>query len=388
MSWKSQMGPASFRGVKFHVENAEFGGGRRTVEHEYPLRDDPFVEDLGRKARSFPVEGYVVGDEYIAARDALITELEKSGPGELVHPYFGTRRVAVVSFRVRESVDRGGMSQISIEFVETPAQPVNPAATVNAPAKLAASASVAKLSVGEEFLAKYNPGPLLDSAADGLRSATLAVSNVLGKVTTAEQKLARITHEAARLRSVAGSIVSVPADVLSTIQDLIEEFDDGLSSAVLLAIYGFDMGVRPVGTTPNRVQEQTNFDAMQMLVQRLVVIQAASLAPEFPFESFEQATAYRSKLTDMLDEQAEIVSDDTFPALLQVRADLTNAVPGEAGDLPRLLKYTPPVTLPSLVLAHQLYGDVSKEQDLIARNRIRNPVYVVGGNELEVLSNG
>jgi prophage DNA circulation protein len=45
--------PASFRGVIFHVETGGKSSGRRTVTHEYPKRDDPYAEDMGRVARHF-----------------------------------------------------------------------------------------------------------------------------------------------------------------------------------------------------------------------------------------------------------------------------------------------------------------------------------------------
>jgi len=54
---------ARFRDVPFFVDVAEREGGRRTVPHVFPLRDKPFIEDMGRALRMFPVEGYVVGDD-------------------------------------------------------------------------------------------------------------------------------------------------------------------------------------------------------------------------------------------------------------------------------------------------------------------------------------
>lgn len=47
MSWKNKLRPASFRGASFGVESHQTEQGRRTQVHEYPGRDDPYVEDLG-----------------------------------------------------------------------------------------------------------------------------------------------------------------------------------------------------------------------------------------------------------------------------------------------------------------------------------------------------
>ena len=79
MPWHERMGPASFRDVRFYVDVAELAGGRKTVQHEYPLRDDAYVEDLGRRGRAFSIDGYVIGPEYFTQRDALLKALEQSG---------------------------------------------------------------------------------------------------------------------------------------------------------------------------------------------------------------------------------------------------------------------------------------------------------------------
>ena len=68
-------------------------GGRKTVTFEYPQQDIPFVEDLGRRGRRYRMEGVVIGDDYLAQRDTLITALEAAGAATLVHPYLGTKFV-------------------------------------------------------------------------------------------------------------------------------------------------------------------------------------------------------------------------------------------------------------------------------------------------------
>ena len=55
--WKMRLRAASFRGVPFGVTADESEGGRRTVTHEFPQRETPYVEDLGgapRRARLLP----------------------------------------------------------------------------------------------------------------------------------------------------------------------------------------------------------------------------------------------------------------------------------------------------------------------------------------------
>ncbi len=55
-------------------------------------------------------------------------------------------------------------------------------------------------------------------------------------------------------------------------------------------------------------------------------------------------------------------------------------------DLARIVSSTPARTEPALLIAHRLYGDASRADEIIARNKIAHPLFVPGGTPLEVLS--
>src|SRR5579884_3633090 len=138
MAWQSNLRPASFRGVAFLWDGHELAGGRRLAEFEFPLRDQPFLEDLGRRLRRYSLIGYVLGDDYFAQRDALLQALEQQDTaGTLVHPYLGTVQVRPLDFRLRESQAEGRLARFQMEFVEdgplpSPVTAVDTAGAVNA----------------------------------------------------------------------------------------------------------------------------------------------------------------------------------------------------------------------------------------------------------------
>ncbi len=385
MNWRDSMGPASFRGVQFFVDTSERTGGRRNVLHEYPFRDNPFSEDLGRGARGFQVEGYVFGDEYFTDRDALITALEKEGPGELVHPYYGTRQVALAGpFRVRESAREGGIAQFAIEFVETLGTDNDVIASqVDAAGSVRASALAARAASQTQFTTGFTVGPFMDSVTTAVQNVAASIDGLLGGLTLATQVQATLTARLGALSDNAAELVQNPDDLYLSLVGVFELIDD---ITFLTRAYGFDPGTRPPATTANRALEQACFDALTLVTQRLVVVRAAELLPDQEFDSYDTAVAQRNAVAELLDDQAETASDDTYPALLQLRADIIKAVPGLDSDLPRLVVYTPPVTVPSLVLTHRLYGALDLEQDVVSRNHIRHPGFVAGGRSLEVLS--
>src|SRR4051812_3571767 len=79
--WLKTLWPASYKGVPFYVEWDEEEGRRRIVEHEFPMRDDPFLEDLGEGVRHYRVDAYVASDGADGEAAAVIAVCAMRGPG-------------------------------------------------------------------------------------------------------------------------------------------------------------------------------------------------------------------------------------------------------------------------------------------------------------------
>lgn len=117
-TWRDNLRPASFRGVEFHVSAGSRSSGRRGIEFEYPKRDDPYFEDLGRIARRWSVTGYVLGSNYQRQANALCAALEAIEPGNLVHPTMGTMRVVCQPYTRTEKKTEGGYAEFDMIFLE------------------------------------------------------------------------------------------------------------------------------------------------------------------------------------------------------------------------------------------------------------------------------
>ena len=113
-----QLRRASFRGVPFEVTSSNLSIGRRTQTFEYPQRDDPFTEDMGRSKRTIRITAFVVGYDYIARMKRLIAACEKPGSGRLIHPWLGSMEVTPtdLSAPVFES---NRIASVSLTFVES-----------------------------------------------------------------------------------------------------------------------------------------------------------------------------------------------------------------------------------------------------------------------------
>lgn len=116
--------PASWRGVPFEVNGDDAEFGRHVVVHEFPQRDKPYVEDLGRKVRKFKLDAWVCahkdnGFDPWPQRDALIEAIEAGDVGTLVHPFWGSLQGYIVDVQVKQtSTTNGGYVNLQMEFVE------------------------------------------------------------------------------------------------------------------------------------------------------------------------------------------------------------------------------------------------------------------------------
>lgn len=116
--WRARLRPASFRGVPFHVEVGGRSAGRRLAFHEYPKRDTPYTEDLGRRGLAIPVTGYCIGPYFLDERDELLDALDAEGAGTLVHPTLGEFLVKVGPCASQERRERGGYVEFEMQFFE------------------------------------------------------------------------------------------------------------------------------------------------------------------------------------------------------------------------------------------------------------------------------
>ena len=129
--------PAHFSGRMFHVESGGRETGRSIVLHEFPKKDFPYAEDMGRRAVEFSVRGYCIQypsdttvalyqRDYTVARDLLVERLEQGGAGQLQLPMQAPMIVACSRYRLTEEERAGGYCVFDMTFVEQGAQPFSP----------------------------------------------------------------------------------------------------------------------------------------------------------------------------------------------------------------------------------------------------------------------
>ncbi|ELX1853102.1 DNA circularization N-terminal domain-containing protein [Escherichia coli] len=193
--WRDRLQDASFRGVPFKVEEESAGTGRRVETHEYPNRDKPYTEDLGKVTFRPSITAYVVGDDCFDQRDRLIEALNKPGPGTLVHPTYGELKVCVDGeVRVSTSKSEGRIVRFDLKFVEAGelSYPTSGAATAQT---LMSSCSALDYCISDSF-----SGFSIDGVADFVQNDVIGNASImLGYVSDAMKVVDSAVSDAARL---------------------------------------------------------------------------------------------------------------------------------------------------------------------------------------------
>ncbi|MCW5737368.1 MAG: DNA circularization N-terminal domain-containing protein, partial [Enhydrobacter sp.] len=150
-------------------------GGRRHALHEYPDRDLPYAEDLGRRARKVQLACYFVGPLVRLQAKAFRAALEKAGPGVLIHPIGGRQTVLVDQFDERVDRSRTDWVEYAVSFVEA-GQNFFPSSSIAWPSALTDLADRARTAFGDALDGALN---VVGQAQEAIEAVQAAAGDVL-----------------------------------------------------------------------------------------------------------------------------------------------------------------------------------------------------------------
>lgn len=120
MAWETDLQDASFRGVAFDIITARDSVQRDIAQHEYPYRNGANIEDLGGKPRSLQCQAVFFGDDYESRLQAFIAALDTRGPGELIHPVFGSMPdMLCYVYQVNHDAENPDYCTVDLQFLQS-----------------------------------------------------------------------------------------------------------------------------------------------------------------------------------------------------------------------------------------------------------------------------
>lgn len=434
---KDSLMPASFRKIPFQVESTGFETGRRVQIHEYPQRDKPLAQDLGKSTRNIEFDAFVVGTDYAEQADALIGALEEYGSGILVHPWFGSLTVNVKTCRV--SFDRAlGLAKFSLSFVEAgelafPSSSESTAALSREAAENLETESVSWFSevvsianeiseVADQALALYgevlsfiaNPafalanmlgfGSLLgnlvslsalfgtplelgwsfagllnlsEKAKDGTLTGGDVSQSVSAAVGVASGGGISQSSSATGMSSVGGIGQSSSATGGASVSPDITLIPvvRGLTRMAVNPVLAAP--VDPVYATPTSTRIHDNKTAILANARQLLLVQACGLSSYLKCAIYDDTLATKNELAAALDaEILQTTDDNVYMALTTCRSAMWKDLTERSRDSSRLVIITPDDVLPMLVIAYDYYENAGRDLEVVERNKIHNPNFV------------
>ena len=423
-TWRDDLLPASFRGIKFLIEQAAVPVGRKGKLHEYPQRDEPFFESLGKQSQVHKVSAYVIGDDCFARRDKLLEALEKEGPGELVHPWLGRMLVDVGECDLTHSRTEGGMARLELTFY--PSKPRKfPTGTANTQQQVVKSSE----SLLSSALRRYKAAmAVVDKARINLIGLRNGLSNVY---TIIQRQFAPFLGIFTNLSGFIQSLVNSPSALSALFSSYFKDFStSGLfrtgvnrtssstgetgnaAGAVTAPSYRSSVAVASqhaeAVNSINNVPQASGADttaaaqAVANLVQDSLLVQVALIISEMPVAtqpvSVESTPSIDHQAVQPVDRPEVPVADDVielrdvlseaiwqaslkadpehYQALNTMRQALIKHLSAVAASGVRLVDITPAETLPALVLAYRRFGDATRAGEVVQRNRIQHPGFV------------
>ncbi|EPG7298519.1 TPA: DNA circularization N-terminal domain-containing protein [Klebsiella pneumoniae] len=442
-------GSGSFRGVPFLIaESVSERGGRRTVRREYPRRDDGGADDLGRRLRERSFSCLVLGDDYIDQKNALIEALDADGPGELVHPLYGTLQAQIDTWESQEDLGRQGLCAFQITFLP-PMEATAPVAKRDtvAASKTAANEAIDRVSVdftsvwNADGLSLHDTQSLIAGVTQAVNSVSDVVSSSLGWVDGVQSVLAACST----LRGSAQSLINAPAYLaaeltsviagirsLGNFSDVTSAYDALLSrlqvepatstaGAVATAADSAD-GVLFVSPVSQQARESLlaldvlTYDAVLVnaavaVTDSVTAAQSAATARTLTaavtgLELADEAAATTTAAYNSLESRAVVISlaqslgteldaqvlsaselgwGVTAQRLQGFRLIWLHDMRERAEQLPAAISVTPATTETAFVTLFRATGDSRSWETFTRRNDLVNPLFVPGGQPVEVL---
>lgn len=409
----------SFLGVPFKISRERGEGGRRGPLHEYPDRDEPLHEDMGRKALRFELGIYFVGADADLRWRLFDTLLWKGRAGPLILPGLRRERMKAVSWSHDRDRSQANWVACQVTFVE-PGRNQFPVASTSWPHALLEAAGDAQTAIADAL------GSALDTIGVGQEvfEDLGGFAGGLGLALDAAAALAAGESPATVLASAALLTVGYVADVGPALEvvafavattTLLANWADtivGSSSSAegnrpararaidaLWYVYESAAVAAPAAPEPETLAAMetimlANRGAASAAVRRSVLAQIGRQAASLTFASYDDAAALRGRLADAFDAEIDIAGDPTAPggrsdavraALQDLQAAALQAISAAGADKAKLVPYAVTRPRPALALAQLFYGEdadvVARARELTARTGAIHPAFLPAAAE-------
>lgn len=429
---------ASFRGVEFLLEEADGESGRRAIPHAYPKKEVGYTEDNGKVLTQERISGRVVGADYFVQLKAILEALNKPGPGELIHPWFGIRKVQVgkVSHKLINRVD--GTATINFEVYEV-GENLFPNSKSDTATQVKSEAEKTKDAVNAAFADEFDistpegMGDMLDAFLDDLDELTRGLPSLPDELRQWTDRLMRTKDSVGKLLAYPGELAREAMGLLEDIKGVVKDPIRALEvyknvqnrwsgmRAELSATGGLSRNISSAGGMAGSVPTQANpsknaairanaeaFKTLTLnsaivascsalgeaeIVKKLndepEVVESLSGAERNAILTGQQLKSLSYGIADQLALYAEAAVESNRSAVWRQMRALRQAVLADTGAraelLPQVNIYQPKESVPVALVAWQQTGNTERRDSIVLRNGFKNPAFILPTDTVEVI---
>ena len=472
MSWRDRLKEAKYNDIPFYVKKSNLTVGRRTKLYEsygytktgksktvttygktysstgQNIDSDPSIQstgsafftekktrvipgrksyhtksarvvDLGKKAREYEIEGYIVQNkennyDYFTDKEKLISALEKKGNGVLVHPYYGIRKVNLISVsKFTEDIKEGGIVRFTLKFSDFSISEIKTVAP-NYKKIMDLQNVKSEVTLSDKFVKAFNAtSEFVQNSLDDVTSAMNSVQSVIYSVkgavsSTISKSLGLVSSSIATLETTINS----PCDLWGSMKSGVSALDElvglgsdvvqggiiggcsGVRSGNVITLTGesipYDLGnsvcrgiIEVMNQGADGLQLSTSSDSENRAVAldgfcSLMAMKLITIAIRIEFSSQQELLILRESIVDVLDSCMNKTDDFVvFQELNTLRSNYADHSINQSIELAKEITYEIPGRIKTLLeLSYDRYGDLSRDKEILKRNNLKNPNFI------------
>ncbi|MBX8542132.1 DNA circularization N-terminal domain-containing protein [Pseudomonas cichorii] len=430
-TWRDRLMPASFRGIGFFVDTDSVPVGRKGQLHEFPQRDEPYFESLGKESQIYTMEAFLVGDDCFERRDRLLEALEVNGAGELVHPWLGRMQVQVGGCILKHNRTEGGVVRLSLKFY--PDQPLRfPTSTINTRRQLVQASDGLLASALKRYQAVMS---VVDAARINIQALRSTLSGIFAVIQRQFTPFMTIYSD---LTSLVHSLVNAPLTLSTMFSSFFASFEGDSSSSsggssasfnastdsgTSASVSSNSSSVNYRATISDATQQAESIASINLvnqgggldtgstaqatanLVQDALLVKVARVVASMPVASAavpiiatpslehqvvmpvdraqvpvaDDVIELRDTLSSAIWEASLKADPEHYLVLNTLRQALIRHLNAVAASGVRLVDIKVAEPLPALVLAYRRFGDATRLTEVVQRNRVQHPGFLPPG---------
>ncbi len=393
-NWLETLWRTSYKGAAFFVETDTEGGGRRIVIHEFPMRDTPYLEDLGERYREFSLTAYVASDRADSDAAALMSVCATRGPGIVVLPGQGPVLVRCLEFNRKHEKDKLGYIAHELRFVREGFGSALASVTslINMVfIQAEAVATIAAAAFAATALFKDQPDYVSETLVSGTENALATFEAARTSVNVepvANAKQRDVIQEAftalpvAMAEEDAVAIEGIGLTVMNVAMALAENMDANTAISIMGDIVTVTPLVEapdPLTTSIHRHSVATNKNVSNTLLRIAALTAYCEAIVKVKLSDRPFAITLRANVSGFFDEQLGALPSESYEvyySLIKLRDATIDYLSRAILDLAPVVKVTASLGMPSLFWAWRLYADPTRSGELVARNRIEHPSFM------------